>query len=89
MSIYAINKMFYMLENDATFRGRLKSQPMEVIAELPLTQEEREALASGDVAALFQMGVHAFLLNGLSRHQLFGVNRENYFPRIRGQESPR
>ena len=89
MSVYALNKMFYMLENDASFRERLKSQPADVVGELSLTKEEREALTAGDVGALFQMGVHAFLLNGLSRHELFGVTRDNYFPRIRGQESPR
>ncbi len=89
MSIYAVNKLFYMLENDASFRERIKSNPTGAIEDFALTPEEREALTSGDVEALFKMGVHAFLLNGLSRHQLFGVNRENYFPRIRGQESPR
>ncbi|MCI0858511.1 MAG: hypothetical protein J4N81_07220 [Chloroflexi bacterium] len=89
MSIYAVSKIFYMLENDASFRERIKSNPIDAIEEFSLSPEEREALTSGDVQALFKMGVHAFLLNGLSRHQLFGVTRENYFPRIRGQESPR
>ncbi len=89
MSVYAINKLLYLLENDASFRERIKANPTGAISQFSLTQAEREALTTGDVGALFQMGVHAFLLNGLSRHQLFGVNSENYFPRIRGQESPR
>ena len=89
MSVYAINKLFYMLENDASIRERMKTNPSDAISDFSLTQAEREALTSGDVGALFQMGVHAFLLNGLSRHQLFGVSPENYFPRIRGQEYPR
>ena len=89
MSIYAVSKIFYMLENDASFRERIKSNPLDAIEDFALSREEREALTSGDVQALFKMGVHAFLLNGLSRHQLFGVNRDNYFPRIRGQEPPR
>ena len=88
MSIYALNKIFYLLENDASFRGRIKSNPTEAIAEFSLTPEERAALVSGDAGKLFQMGVHPFLLNGLSRHQLFGVTGENYLPRIRGQELP-
>ena len=29
------------------------------------------------------MGVHTFLLNHLSRYELFGVNRDNYLMRIR------
>ena len=87
MSVYAINKLFYLLEHDAAFRERIKSDPNQALNEFSLSPEERQALTSGDVGKLFNMGVHAFLLNGLSRHQLFGVTRENYFPRIRGQES--
>jgi hypothetical protein len=89
MSIYALNKLFYLLENDSTFRERLKSSPLETISEFSLTQQERETLTAGDVAGLFNLGVHPFLLNGLSRHKLFGVTPENYLPRIRGQEFPR
>jgi hypothetical protein len=89
MSVYALNKLLYQLENDAAFRERLKSSPLETIDEFPLTQQEREALTSGDVAGLFNLGAHPFLLNHLGRHELFGVNRENYLPRIRGQEFPR
>ena len=89
MSIYALNKIFYLLENDTTFRWRIKSSPTEAIKEFSLTSDEREALTSGDVAELFNIGVHPFLLNGLSRHQLFGVTGVNYLPRIRGQEKPR
>ena len=50
--------------------------------------QELQALESGDVLKLFDMGVHAFLLNNLGRHELFGVHSQNYFPRIRGQASP-
>ena len=88
MSVYALNKLFYMLENDSSFRDWMKSSPDEAIGQFTLTAKEREALTSGDVGELYRMGVHAFLLSGLSRHRLFGVDAENYFPRIRGQESP-
>ena len=47
------------------------------------TAEEREALVTGDVGALYRMGVHTFFLNHLARYELFGVNRDNYFERIR------
>ena len=55
--------------------------------DLGVTQE-LQALESSDVLKLFEMGVHAFLLNNLGRHELFGVNSQNYFPPIRGQASP-
>jgi hypothetical protein len=31
------------------------------------------------------LGVHAYLLQQLSAAELFGVKRQNYFPRIRGE----
>ena len=34
---------------------------------------------------LYEMEVHAYLLQQLSSSRLFGLNRENYFPRIRGE----
>ena len=88
MSIYSLNKMFYTLENDAAFRQRMLDDPTKAMGEYSLTSQERDALTGGDVEKLFQMGVHPFLLNSMSRHQLFGVNRGNYLPRIRGQEKP-
>ena len=80
--------MFYTLENDAAFRRRMLDDPTKAMAEYSITTPEMDALTRGDVEKLFQMGVHAFLLNGMSRHQLFGVNRGNYLPRIRGEEKP-
>ena len=88
MSIYSVNKMFYTLENDADFRQRMLADPIKAMDEYSLTSQEQDALTRGDVEKLFQMGVHPFLLNGMSRHQLFGVNRGNYLPRIRGEEKP-
>ena len=88
MSVYALNKLFYMLENDSSFRDWMKSSPGEAIGQFTLTAEEREALTSGDVGELYRMGVHAFLLSGLSRHRLFGTDGENCLARIRSQASP-
>ena len=83
MSIYQINKILYLTDNDAAFRKRMKEGPEAILKNFQLTQEERRALISGAVGKLYQMGVHTFLLNHLSRYELFGVNRENYLARIR------
>jgi hypothetical protein len=83
MSIYLVNKILYMTDNDPAFRARMKDDPSRAVAEFKLTQEEREALFAGDVGRLYQMGVHTFLLNHLQRYELFGVNRDNYLERIR------
>jgi len=83
MSIYQINKILYLTDNDADFRKRIKEDPEEVLKTFRLSEEERDALTSGAVGKLYQMGVHTFLLNHLSRYELFGVNRDNYLSRIR------
>ena len=83
MSVYQVNKILYQADNDAAFRRRLKEAPEAVLKEFRLTEEEISALTSGAVGKLFQMGVHTFLLNHLSRYELFGVNRDNYLARIR------
>jgi hypothetical protein len=83
MSVYQVNKLLYLTDNDPAFRQRMMEDPQAVINEFNLTSEERDALTSGAVGRLYQMGVHTFLLNHLYRYELFGVNRDNYLPRIR------
>ncbi len=93
MSVYAINKLLYRVEREEAYRRRIHANLDEVLSEVSLSEvslseEEREALTNGDLHKLFNMGVHPFLLNHMPRHGLFGVTRQNYLPRIRGQESP-
>ena len=83
MSVYQINKILYWTDNDAAFRKRLQEDPATVLKDFRLSTEERDALLSGAVGKLYQMGVHTFLLNHLYRYELFGVNRDNYLARIR------
>jgi Aromatic-ring-opening dioxygenase LigAB, LigA subunit len=83
MSVYQVNKILYLTDNDAAFRKRMQEEPEAVLDEFSLSKEEREALISGAVGKLYQMGVHTFLLNHLYRWELFGVNRDNYLARIR------
>jgi Aromatic-ring-opening dioxygenase LigAB, LigA subunit len=83
MSVYQVNKLLYLTDNDPAFRKRIVAEPDSVLSEFSLTPEERAALTSGAVGKLHQMGVHTFLLNHLYRYELFGVNRDNYLSRIR------
>ncbi len=83
MSVYQVNKLLYLTDNDPAFRKRMLTEPEAVIEEFRLTEEERNSLTSGAVGRLYQMGVHTFLLNHLYRYELFGVNRDNYLARIR------
>ena len=72
MSIYLINKILYLTDNDPEFRKRIKADPEGTVRNFPLNEAELKALTSGDVGALYQMGVHTFMLNHLSRYELFG-----------------
>jgi len=83
MSVYQINKILYLTDNDVVFRKRMKEEPEAALKDFRLTEGEYDALTLGAVGKLYQMGVHTFLLNHLSRYELFGVNRDNYLSRIR------
>jgi len=83
MSVFQVNKILYLTDNDPAFRKRIIEEPEAVLDEYRLTDQERAALTSGAVGTLYQMGVHTFLLNHLYRYELFGVNRDNYLSRIR------
>jgi len=89
MSVYYVNKVMYMIENDPDFVEKMRSNVDEALKGFRLTDEERAAIKSGEIATLYRMGVHAFLLNGLARHNLCGVNRDNYIERIRTVASKR
>lgn len=83
MSVYQINKILYLLDMDEQFLARLKKDPENVIEDFDLTDEEKRALMNGDVARLYQWGVHSFILFSMMRHEVFGLNREIYAQRIR------
>jgi hypothetical protein len=85
MSNYLLNKILYMTDNDADFRKRMKEEPAEIVQSFKLSGEEMEAMLTGDVGALYEMGVHTFFLNHMARYELFGVNRDNYLERIRSR----
>ena len=84
MSLYGIHKTLWLVQNDLEFRERLRSQPDVALAELPLTDEERKAFLTRDMAALYRMGTHTFLMSRLPRFNAFGgLTREQYQERLR------
>ena len=88
MSIYAVNKLCRDALHDPAFRDALKGDPAAAIASLSLTDEERSALLSGDVAWLYERGAHPFLLAYLIRWELFGLTVDLYSERIRQARQP-
>jgi hypothetical protein len=77
-----INKVCHLSERDAAFRERLREDPDEALKEFKLDPEERRALQEGDVVTLYRKGGHAFLMQHLARHGLFGLNVPLYRQRI-------
>lgn len=82
MSAYAVNKICHLSERDAALRERLRADPDGATRDFKLTDEERRALLAGDVATLFRLGAHPFLMQHLARHRLFGLDRDLYRERI-------
>ena len=83
MSLYQLNKIMYLLEVDACFLARMKSDPADAIKDMELTEDERAAVLSGDVGKLYLMGVNMFILDSIARHELFGVDRNSYLAQVR------
>ena len=62
MSLYQVQKVLFGLNNEPALRERWTRDRAAVLADYALATDERLALASADVAALYTMGVHPLLL---------------------------
>jgi len=83
MSLYGVNKVCHLTQVDLSFRELMQTDPAAAIADMPLTDEERDAFLAGDVAKLYQMGAHGFLLSRLPRFGSLGLSRDEYITRMR------
>jgi Aromatic-ring-opening dioxygenase LigAB, LigA subunit len=83
VSLYGVHKALFLVQNDLAFRERMRTDPMGALKELPLTDAERQALGTGDVATLYRMGTHTFLMSRLPRFNVpDGLTREEYQRRL-------
>jgi acetyl-CoA acetyltransferase len=83
VSVYGVNKVCYLAQTDLNFREQLRRDPATAIAGFPLSDEERQALLTHDVASLYKAGAHAFLLSRLPRFGSFGLTRDEYIRSLR------
>ena len=83
MSIYAVNYLCREVLRDHAFRASMKQDPAAALAKYELTEEERRALLAGDVAALYRLGVNAFLMGYLPRFEVCGLTLPLFNERIR------
>lgn len=83
MSVYALNKVLYQLARDEAFREAVRADPASALSDRGLEADQLKAMLEADVASLFRMGVHPFLLNHLARFQLVGLDPPTYAQRIK------
>lgn len=76
MSLLTLQCLIFDLKRDKQRARLLASNAQEALGSADLTREERDALARGDLAALYRMGVHPLLLRPLSR--MLGVSPAEY-----------
>ena len=83
MTAYHLNRVLYLLHTDASFLAGFRADASAALSDLPLSPTIGTALIQGDVTALYLAGAHPFLLHGLVRHQLCGVDQERYMTDVR------
>jgi len=87
MSVYGINKTCWLALHDKAFRDELKRDPSKALTLIPLNDEERNFLLSGEVGRLHDLGAHSFLLSHLSRFELLGLTVATYSERMRASKT--
>jgi len=62
VSLYYVQKLLYELNRDASVRGRFETDRQALLDEYRLTDEERDAIVTGDIGLLYVMGVNGQIL---------------------------
>jgi Aromatic-ring-opening dioxygenase LigAB, LigA subunit len=83
VSIYDVNLVGRRVLHDEAFRKRLQTDPESALAELDLTEQERDALLAGDVGRLYHLGAHEYLLLNVARYRALGLDPKVFSERIR------
>ncbi|KQU89525.1 aromatic ring-opening dioxygenase LigA [Ensifer sp. Root31] len=73
MNIYLIHSLCRRVLHDKEFRNLILASPEAALQTMPFTEEERDALLSGDVGRLNRLGASGFLLLILARFEVFGL----------------
>ncbi|WP_151448637.1 hypothetical protein [Lacisediminimonas profundi] len=76
MSLYTVQQTLFRLKKDKPFSATFKELGAAALATLDLSEQERDAVANGDLAGLYRMGVHPLLLAPYAR--LMGIARPRY-----------
>ena len=81
MSLYQLQKLFYVLNRDPAAQARLKVDLPGLLDQFELTEEERGAVERGDIGLLYVLGVNGQLLMHFA--PLIGVAWDAYIAAMR------
>lgn len=62
MSLYGMQKFLYHLNRDERVQQRFRDEPAALLADYPLDDEERGAIARGDIGLIYVLGANGQLL---------------------------
>ena len=62
MSLYAVQKLIYLLNRDSHTRERFSSDREALLNDFALTRQERDAILAPDIGLLYVLGVNGQLL---------------------------
>jgi hypothetical protein len=62
MSLYQLQKFLYVMNREPAVQARYETELTELLGAYDLTDEERAALAEGDIGLLYVLGVNGQIL---------------------------
>ncbi|HKR89661.1 MAG TPA: aromatic ring-opening dioxygenase subunit LigA [Phenylobacterium sp.] len=81
MSLYQVSKLLYQLNRDEAVKAAFAKDPEAVVAQYPMTDEERGAVLGPDIGLLYVLGVNGQIL--MHYAALCGIEWSDYLQRMR------
>jgi hypothetical protein len=81
MSLYYLQKLLYNLNREPAMQRDFRNDPLRVMAEYDLTDEEKQALKDADIGLLYVFGVNGQLL--MHYAALRGIGWDDYLEAMR------
>jgi hypothetical protein len=83
--MYGVHKLLWDIRRDDTLKQRYQHNPGHVLDEYGIDGEWRDCLLPLDVRAMYERGANPYLLYFCAIQ--LGVDRADYYARIRGEKS--
>jgi hypothetical protein len=81
MSLYQVQKFLYALNRDSSVQQQFRDDAERMLDAYDLTDEERNALANGDIGLLYVLGVNGQILMHYAAY--LGIEWFDYLERMR------